>query len=70
MGDVMRDVTKARQALNLFAEENGDDRSALTDLLADLQHLVKQDGWEDTFLNCLLTAEVHFNAETREKADG
>ena len=57
----------AQEALSNFGDDNGT-ASDLGDLLADLMHLCERDGID--FHQCLTTAEIHFNEEIQEEADG
>lgn len=56
-------ANKAEHALYHYATDSwfDDPQTALVDLLSDLRHLAKREGWN--FEQSLLMSEIHFHSE-------
>jgi hypothetical protein len=54
-------AVRAVTALKQYMDEDFDEPTNITDLLADLMHFAAQQDID--FDRCLETAEIHFNAE-------
>ncbi len=54
-------INRAINAFEAYPEEEDDLVSKISDLLADLMHLCRQEGIE--FRRCLTVAEVNFESE-------